>query len=215
MIKGFKEFLFKNNVLALAVAVIVGGAVGKVVSSLAADILMPLIGLVMPAGDWRTAKLVLSTTTGPDGKEVVSAITYGNFLGSVVDFVIIAFVVYMITKSLLKEAPAAPPPPPAREELPALQGIHRHRRHQVQVLHRRHLDPWGRRGCKSRTPAGAGRGIKFSCPTSRISWPGLSWPGWVGPTAPRSWRGYSSRRWLLPGTCPGPRTARGSRPACR
>ena len=93
MIKGFKEFLLKNNVLALAVAVIVGGAVGKVVSSLAADILMPLISMVLPAGDWRTAKLTLSTSVGPDGKEVVNAISYGNFFGSVVDFLIIAFVV--------------------------------------------------------------------------------------------------------------------------
>ena len=93
MIKGFKEFLLKNNVLALAVAVIVGGAVGKVVSSLAADILMPLISLVLPAGDWRTSKLVLSKSVGPDGKEVVNAISYGSFFGSVVDFLIIALVV--------------------------------------------------------------------------------------------------------------------------
>ena len=68
MIKGFKEFLLKNNVLALAVAVIVGGAVGKVVSSLAADILMPLIGMVLPAGDWRKAEWVLAS--GPDGKAI-------------------------------------------------------------------------------------------------------------------------------------------------
>ena len=108
MIKGFKEFLLKNNVLALAVAVIVGGAVGKVVSSLAADILMPLISMVLPAGDWRKAKWVL--TVGPDGKDL-SAINYGTFFGSVVDFAIIAFVVYMITKALIKEAPAAPPAP--------------------------------------------------------------------------------------------------------
>ena len=72
MIRGFKEFLLKNNVLALAVAVIVGGAVGKVVSSLAADILMPLISIVIPSGDWRAAKMVLSRTVGPDGKEVVN-----------------------------------------------------------------------------------------------------------------------------------------------
>jgi large conductance mechanosensitive channel len=111
MIKGFKEFLLKNNVLALAVAVIVGGAVGKVVSSLAADILMPLIGMVLPSGDWRAAKLVLSKTVGPDGKEAINAISYGSFFGSVVDFAIIAFVVYMITKSLIKEAPAPLPPP--------------------------------------------------------------------------------------------------------
>jgi len=111
VIKGFKDFLFKNNVLALAVAVIVGGAVGKVVSSLAADLIMPLISLVLPSGEWRTAKLVLSRTVGADGKETVNALNYGTFFGNVVDFLIIAFVVYMLTKSLIKEAPAAPPPP--------------------------------------------------------------------------------------------------------
>ena len=113
MIKGFKEFLLKNNVLALAVAVIVGGAVGKVVSSLAADLIMPLISMVLPSGEWRAAKLVLSKTVGADGKEVVNAINYGTFFGNVVDFLIVAFVVYMITKALIKEAPA-PPPPPSR-----------------------------------------------------------------------------------------------------
>ncbi len=108
MIKGFKEFLLKNNVLALAVAVIVGGAVGKVVSSLAADILMPLIGLGIPGGEWRSAKIVLNKAVGPDGKEVINAINYGTFLGNVLDFIIIAFVVYMMTKALIKEAPPAP-----------------------------------------------------------------------------------------------------------
>src|SRR5579862_3338395 len=105
MIKGFKEFLFKNNVLALAVAVIVGGAVGKVVSSLAADLIMPLISLVLPAGNWRTAKFVLSTAVGPDGKPIENALNYGTFFGNVVDFVIIALVVYLMTKALIKEAP--------------------------------------------------------------------------------------------------------------
>jgi large conductance mechanosensitive channel len=111
VIKGFKEFLLKNNVLALAVAVIVGGAVGKVVSSLAADIIMPLISKLIPGGEWRTAKLVIGTTVGPDGKEVINAINYGTFFGSVVDFLIIAAVVYLMTKALIKEAPAPPPPP--------------------------------------------------------------------------------------------------------
>ena len=111
MIKGFKDFLLKNNVLALAVAVIVGGAVGKVVSSLAADILMPLIGLVIPGGEWRNAKIILSQTVGADGKPVINAINYGSFMGSVIDFIIIAFVVYMMTKALIKEAPPAPPAP--------------------------------------------------------------------------------------------------------
>jgi large conductance mechanosensitive channel len=111
MLKGFKGFLLKNNVLALAVAVIVGGAVGKVVSSLAADILMPVIGMVLPSGDWRAAKLILGRSVGPDGKEAINAVNYGTFFGNVVDFIIIAFVVYMITKGLIKEAPAPPPPP--------------------------------------------------------------------------------------------------------
>ncbi len=111
MIKGFREFLLKNNVLALAVAVIVGGAVGKVVSSLAADIIMPLISMVLPSGEWRAAKLVIARSVGADGKETINAVNYGTFFGSVVDFLIIALVVYMITKSLIKEAPAPPPPP--------------------------------------------------------------------------------------------------------
>ena len=97
--------------LALAVAVIVGGAVGKVVSSLAADILMPLIGMVLPSGDWRAAKLVLSKTIGPDGKEAINSINYGTFFGNIVDFLIIGFVVYMMTKALIKEEPAPPPVP--------------------------------------------------------------------------------------------------------
>jgi large conductance mechanosensitive channel len=105
MIKGFKEFLLKNNVFALAVAVIVGGAVGKVVSSLAADIIMPVISLVMPSGEWRAAKFVIGTSTGADGKQVVNAINYGTFFGNVVDFLIIGFVVYLMTKALLREKP--------------------------------------------------------------------------------------------------------------
>ena len=123
MIRGFKEFLLKNNVLALAVAVIVGGAVGKVVSSLAADILMPFISLVLPSGEWRSAKAVLSRSVGADGKEVVNSVNYGTFFGNVIDFLIIAFVVYMITKALLKEPAVAPPPPSktcprCKEEVP-------------------------------------------------------------------------------------------------
>ena len=111
MIKGFKDFLLKNNVFALAVAVIVGGAVGKVVSSLAADILMPIISIVLPHGDWRSAKYVISTTLGPDGKEVANTMNYGNFFGSVIDFLIISFVVYLMTKPLLKETPPPPTKP--------------------------------------------------------------------------------------------------------
>lgn len=111
MIKGFKEFLLKHQVLALAVAVVIGGAVGKVVASLVADIVMPLISPLIPGGEWRAARLILSRTVGPDGKEVINAVNYGTFLGTVVDFLVIAFCVYLITKALIKEAPAAPAPP--------------------------------------------------------------------------------------------------------
>jgi len=109
--RGFKEFLLKNNVLALAVAVIVGGAVGKVVSSLAADIIMPFVSFVLPSGEWRTAKFVLSQKVGPDGKEIVNAVNYGTFFGNTIDFVIIALVVYIMTKALIKEVAPAPAPP--------------------------------------------------------------------------------------------------------
>jgi large conductance mechanosensitive channel len=105
MIKEFKGFLLQTNALALAIGVIIGGAVGKVVSSLAGDILMPVIGILIPGGAWRDLKFVL--TTKPDGSPA-NAITYGAFVGAVVDFVIIAFVVFMITRSLVKPAAEAP-----------------------------------------------------------------------------------------------------------
>jgi len=111
MLKEFKEFLLKTNALALAVGVIIGAAVGKVVSSLVSDVLMPIIGLAIPGGTWREAKIVLASHLDAAGKPVESAITIGAFLGSVVDFVIIAIVVFMITKALLKPEPAPPAPP--------------------------------------------------------------------------------------------------------
>src|SRR5579883_1494225 len=100
MIKGFKEFLLKNNVLALAVAVIVGGAVGKVVTSLAADIIMPLISPILPGGDWRKASIMI----GP------AEVKWGSFVGNVIDFLIIAFIVYMMTKALIREKPVIAAP---------------------------------------------------------------------------------------------------------
>lgn len=107
MFKDFREFLTKNNALALAIGVIIGGAVGKVVSSVANDVLMPVIGLLIPGGAWRDLKWVL--TTNPDGS-TGNAIHYGQFLGSVVDFVIVSAVVFLITKMLLK--------PPSKTETP-------------------------------------------------------------------------------------------------
>jgi large conductance mechanosensitive channel len=121
MLEDFKKFLLQTNALALAVGVIIGGAVGKVVSSIVSDLLMPVIGLAIPGGEWRQLKYVL--TTNPDGSPA-NAITFGAFLGTLVDFVIIAAAIYLITKTMLKPAPAAPGAPTkecpeCREIIPA------------------------------------------------------------------------------------------------
>ena len=102
MVGEFKAFLTKSNALALAVGVIIGAATGKVVTKLVEDILMPILGIVLPEGDWRSASIAL-----PRGK----ALLYGDFFGAVVDFVCIAFVVFLIAKALLKPAEEAPAPP--------------------------------------------------------------------------------------------------------
>lgn len=108
MVGEFRGFLTKTNALALAVGVIIGAAVGNVVSALVADILMPIIGLVLPGGSWRDAKLVLSSSVDAAGKTTENAILYGHFIGTLFDFLIIAFVVFLLVRWLLKPAPAEP-----------------------------------------------------------------------------------------------------------
>ena len=107
----FRDFLLKQNALALAIGVITGAALGRVVSSVVSDLLMPVIGLGLPGGDWREARFVLSQTAGPDGAPIVSAINYGAFMGAVIDFAIVSFVVFMIVRARLSPAPEAPPAP--------------------------------------------------------------------------------------------------------
>ncbi|MHB1314219.1 MAG: large-conductance mechanosensitive channel protein MscL [Christensenellales bacterium] len=102
MFKEFKQFITKGNVLDLAVAVIIGGAVGKIVSSLVNDIIMPLIGLILGGINFSA----LSATIG--GAEV----KYGLFIQATIDFLIIAFCIFIIIKLIRrpkKEEPAAPP----------------------------------------------------------------------------------------------------------
>jgi large conductance mechanosensitive channel len=99
MVSDFKSFLVKQNALALAVGVVIGGAIGKVVSGIVDDVIMPIVGVMLPGGEWRTAQFVLSGT---------NAIKYGDLIGRLVDFVIVAFVIFVIVKALIKEAPAAP-----------------------------------------------------------------------------------------------------------
>lgn len=89
----FVVFLNKNKVVGLAVAFIIGAAAAKLVSSLVADIIMPIIAVLVPGGDWRTSVLQL----GP------VKFLVGDFVGALIDFAIIAFVVFMIVKYAVKE----------------------------------------------------------------------------------------------------------------
>lgn len=109
MIKEFKEFLLKQNAIALAIGVIIGAAIGKVVSSIVENVLNPFISLLLPAGDWRTAHWVLRQGVDAAGKPYVTAITYGQVVGAIIDFIIIGAIVFFVTKAFLpKPTPAAP-----------------------------------------------------------------------------------------------------------
>jgi large conductance mechanosensitive channel len=91
----FKAFLQKHNVMALAIAFILGAAVGKVVTALVNDLLMPIIGMAVPSGDWRQITLDVGN----------AKFLIGDFLGTVLDFIIIAFAVFVIAKMFLKPEP--------------------------------------------------------------------------------------------------------------
>ncbi len=119
MLKEFKEFAMKGNVLDMAIGVIIGGAFGKIVSSLVSDVLMPPIGLLMGKVDFSSLFIDLSRTSPASLAAAKAAgaptINYGVFLQSIFDFIIVAFVIFMLVKQVnrfKKEAPAAPPPPP-------------------------------------------------------------------------------------------------------
>jgi len=122
MIKEFKGFLVKQNALALAIGVIIGAAVGKVVTSIAEDVINPIIGLLLPGGSWRDAKIVLAHGIDAAGKPTETASSYGHLIGSVVDFRVIALVVFLIMKAFLpKPGEAAPTKecPQCKELIPA------------------------------------------------------------------------------------------------
>lgn len=119
MLKEFKDFALRGNVLDMAIGVIIGGAFGKIVSSLVSDVLMPPIGLLMGKVDFPSLFLNLSGTSQPSLAAAKAAgaptLNYGVFLQSVFDFIIIAFVIFMLVKQVnrfKKEAPPAPPAPP-------------------------------------------------------------------------------------------------------
>jgi large conductance mechanosensitive channel len=115
MLKEFRDFAIKGNVLDMAVGIIIGAAFGTVVSSLVNDVLMPPIGLAMGGVDFSDIRIPVGT--GPEGEVV--AIGIGLFLNNLISFLIVAFAVFMVVKSFNnlrklaeKEAAAVPPPPP-------------------------------------------------------------------------------------------------------
>ena len=110
--KGFKDFLLQTNALALAIGVIIGGAAGKVVSSLVNDILMPPIGLLLGNVDFSSLFINLSGTPYDTLAQAQAAgaptLRYGVFFNAIIDFVIVAFCIYVISKALIKPPAAAP-----------------------------------------------------------------------------------------------------------
>lgn len=117
MLKEFKEFALKGNVIDLAVGVIIGGAFGKIVSSLVNDILMPALGILLGGINFSSLKYVIIPAIG-DAAEV--AILYGAFIQSIVDFIIIAFSIFIFIKllsSVKKKKPTeeSAPPVPSQE----------------------------------------------------------------------------------------------------
>jgi large conductance mechanosensitive channel len=106
MWREFKQFLVKENVLALAIAVVLGAAMGKLVTAVVNDFIMPIVSAVVPAGDWRAATLDVGRVR----------FLVGDFLGNLVDFIIIAFVVWRISKAFIRPAPS--PEKPATRECP-------------------------------------------------------------------------------------------------
>lgn len=123
-IKEFKEFAMRGSVIDLAVGVVIGGAFGKIVSSLVEDVIMPPIGYITGGVDFGNLKYVLKPADEVAGLEEVS-ITYGNFVNSVIEFTIIAFCIFMVIKGInsLKRkeeevsTPAVPEPPTKEEVL--------------------------------------------------------------------------------------------------
>lgn len=113
MLKEFREFINRGNVIDLAVAVVIGGAFGAIITSLVNDVLMPLVGILLGGLDFAGLSIQVGEAT----------ILYGNFIQAIVNFLIIAFVIFLVVRSYNKlqkqeaEAPPAPPEPSPVEQL--------------------------------------------------------------------------------------------------
>lgn len=130
MLKEFKSFAMKGNVLDLAVAVIIGGAFGKIVTSFVNDVIMPPIGLLLGNRDFGNMRVILKHAKDAvmDGDAIVTpaiaevSIRYGAFVNTVLDFLIVAFAIFMVVKAYNRlkkkeEAKPAAPPAPSKEEV--------------------------------------------------------------------------------------------------
>jgi large conductance mechanosensitive channel len=109
MWKDFKAFVLKGNVLDLAIAVVIGGAFGAIVTSLVNDIIMPLVGIILGGIDFAALSIQVGSAT----------VAYGKFLQACVNFLIIAFVIFLVMRAMVKlkkQEAAAPPPGPTAEE---------------------------------------------------------------------------------------------------
>jgi large conductance mechanosensitive channel len=119
MISEFKEFAVRGNVIDLAVGVVIGGAFGKIVTSMVNDVIMPVIGKLVGGVNFSSLQVVLAPASmGPDGKEIAAvALRYGAFIQSIIDFTLVAFAVFLFVKVINKlhrkqeSAPEAPAPP--------------------------------------------------------------------------------------------------------
>ena len=119
MVKEFKEFAMKGNVVDMAIGIVIGAAFGKIISSFVADVLMPPIGVLLGGVDFSALMIVLKQATAET--EAV-AISYGVFFMTVIDFIIIAFAIFMVVKMMnnmkkKEEEKPAEPPKPSNEEI--------------------------------------------------------------------------------------------------
>lgn len=129
MLKEFRDFALRGNVVDLAIGVIIGAAFGAIVSSLVDDVFMPIIGLILSGIDFSNLFVVINNPSGADVPSVafakdngIATLNYGLFINAVVKFIIVAFVLFLVVKAvnrLKKKEAAAPaaPPAPSREEV--------------------------------------------------------------------------------------------------
>lgn len=123
MLKEFKDFVMRGNVLDLAIAVIIGGAFGAIVTSMVNDVLMPPLGLALGKVDFKDLFVSLNGQTYPslaaEKTAAAPVIAYGQFINTVINFLVIAFVIFLIVKQANRfKQPAPPPAPPATKDCP-------------------------------------------------------------------------------------------------